>query len=371
MPPFNPLLNPPAYPAERYAPLADRLKRLLKTGNDLVFVQGEAIIALEAAAVSLSRPGMIAVNIVTSPYGGYFGQWLERGGATVTEIVAEAGKPIRVDAVRAALAVLPRVDLVAIVHAETSSGILNPLPEIAALAKAHGALLVVDAVASFGGHVLDVDGLGIDVCVTGPQKAIGGPAGLSMVSVSGRAWEAMTRAPDRSPSTLSLLDLKRNWLDLGRGVVPGMPSALEFWNLEAALDAVEAEGLDNCLARHALAAKATRAGLVAMGLQPWIDDDRESSTLATAAPVPSGIDGDALIAHAAALGVTLSPGFGAVRGQLVRLDHTGVRAAFPSVLATVVAYGAALAKLGHPVNIGQAAAAVAAAYERGVADASR
>lgn len=362
MPPFNPLLNPPAYPAERYAPLADRLKRLLKTGNDLVFVQGEAIIALEAAAVSLSRPGMIAVNIVTSPYGGYFGQWLERGGATVTEIVAEAGKPIRVDAVRAALAVLPRVDLVAIVHAETSSGILNPLPEIAALAKAHGALLVVDAVASFGGHALDVDALGIDVCVTGPQKAIGGPAGLSMLSVSDRAWGTM--ASGQAPSTLSLLDLKRNWLAQGRGAVPGMPSALEFWSLEAALDAVEAEGLDNRLARHALAAKATRAGLVAMGLQPWIDDDRESSTLATAAPVPSGIDGDALIAHAAALGVTLSPGFGAVRGQLVRLDHTGVRAAFPPVVATVVGYGAALARLGHPVDIGAAAAAIAAAYGR-------
>ena len=73
------------------------------------------------------------------------------------------------------MAALPSLDLVAAVHAETSSGILNPLPEIAALAKARGALLVVDAVASFGGHALDVDGLGIDVCVTGPQKAMGEP----------------------------------------------------------------------------------------------------------------------------------------------------------------------------------------------------
>ena len=93
-----------------------------------------------------------------------------------------------VEAVQAALAEPPRVDLVAVVHAETSSGILNPLPEIAALAKAHGALLVVDAVASFGGHALDVDALGIDICVTGPQKAMGGPAGLAIASISGRAW---------------------------------------------------------------------------------------------------------------------------------------------------------------------------------------
>ena len=365
MPPFNPLLNPPAYPAERYAPLADRLKRLLGTSNDVVFVQGEAIVALEAAAASLSRPGMVAVNIVTSPYGGYFGQWLERGGASITEITAQAGRPIGVDAVRAALSTLPRVDLVAIVHAETSSGMLNPLPEIAALAKAHGALLVVDAVASFGGHALDVDALGLDVCVTGPQKAIGGSAGLSMVSVSARAWDSMAKAAARAPSTLSLLDLKHHWIEQGRGAVPGMPSALEFWALEAALDAVEAEGLDNRLARHALAAKATRAGLVAMGIEPWIDDDNEASALATAAPVPPGIDGDALIANAAALGVSLTAGYGAVRGRLVRLDHSGTRAAFPSVIATVIGYGAALARLGHPVDIGRAAAAIAAAYERG------
>jgi len=363
-PPFNPLLDPPAFPADRYAPLADRLKRLLSTTGDVIFVQAEAILALEAAATSLARPGMIAVNIVTSPYGGFFGQWLRRGRATVTDVAASAGQPIGIEAVKAALDALPQLDLVSVVHGETSSGILNPLPEIAALVTARGALLVVDAVASFGGHALDVDALGIDVCVTGPQKAMGGPAGLSIASISASAWAAMEWAASFSPSNLSLPDIKANWLDRGRGVVPGMPSALEFWALEAALDRLEAETLPVRIARHRLAARASRTALKAMGVAPWVADEAQASTLVTTAPVPAGVDADALIAAGLELGVTFTPGFGEVRGKLVRLDHTGVRATFSPVLANVVAYGTALGKLGHKLDVGAGAAAVAEVYAK-------
>lgn len=364
MPDFYPLLNPPPFPADGYAPLADRLKALLATENDLVFVQAEAILALEAAATSLARPGLNAVNIVTSPYGGFFGQWLARGGATVTEIRSANGQPIGAETVRARLDALDRVDLVVLVHAETSSGILNPIAEIAALAKARGALLAVDAVASFGGHELAVDALGIDLCITGPQKALGGPAGLAMVTVSPAAWAAMEEAHAPSPSNLSLLDLRRNWLATGRGVVPGMPSALEFWALEAAVAALEAEGLAARIARHARAKRASLAALRAAGLAPWIADPDCASNLATAAPVPPGIDAARLIARAAELGVMLTPGFGEVRGRLVRLDHTGARAAFVPVLANLAAYTAALLDLGHPADVGAAAAAVAEVYGR-------
>jgi aspartate aminotransferase-like enzyme len=362
MPDFNPLLNPPPFPAARYAPLADRLKVLLATANDLVFVQAEAILALEAAATSLARPGLNAVNIVTSPYGGFFGQWLARGGATVTEIRGTNGQPIDVPTVRTRLDALDRVDLVVVVHAETSSGILNPLAEIAALVRARGALLVVDAVASFGGHELEVDALGIDLCVTGPQKALSGPAGLSMMTVSPAAWAAMEEADAPSPSNLSLLDLRRNWLATGRGMVSGMPSALEFWALEAAVSALEAEGLKARIARHAQAKRASHAALRAAGLAPWVADPDRASNLATAAPIPPGVDADRLIGRAADLGVTLTPGFGAVREKLVRLDHTGARAAFAPVLANLAAYLTALRELGHPADLGAAAAAVAEAY---------
>jgi aspartate aminotransferase-like enzyme len=350
----------PNYPADRYASLADRLKRLLGTKSDLVFIQAEALLALEAVAISLARPGVNALNIVTSPYGKYFGAWLRRGGAGVHEATAAPGQPIDAAAVRDVLGAITRLDIIAIVHGEAANGALNPLPEIAALAKAKNALLVVDAVASFGAHPLDVDALGIDLAVIGPQKALAGPVGLSAVTVSSKAWAHIAKTPDFSPSSLSLAEIKASWLDRGRGMLPGTPPPLEFWALESALDRVEAEGLDNVIARHRLAARASRAGLRALGVTPWIVDDASASALITAAPVPPGVDGDALIARAAQYGVTLGRGFGDIEGKLVRLNHTGPLAAFSTVLANVVAYGKALNS--DAANIGKAAEAVAAVY---------
>jgi aspartate aminotransferase-like enzyme len=250
--------------------------------------------------------------------------------------------------------------VLSVVHAESASGILNPLPEIARLCRERGVLLIVDAVASVGGHRLDVDELGIDIAVIGAQKALGGSAGLSAVAVSGRAWAAMEGGP--SLSTLSLLDLRTGWLDRGRGALPGMPSALEFWALDKALERVEAEGLDAVIARHGLAKAASRAGLRALGIAPWVADDSMASALVTAAAVPEGVKADALVAAMERFGVGISKGLGAIAERLVRLNHTGQRAQFTPVLANVVAYGQALAELGVKVDVGAAAEAVAVAY---------
>ncbi len=362
LPFFKLPLDVPAYPADRYAPLADRLRRLLSTRSDLVFIQAEALLALEASAISLARPGVRALNIVTSPYGAYFGAWLRRGGATVEELTASPGQPIRIDAVSAALDAHESFDIMAVVHSEGANGALNPLPEIAELARRRGALIVVDAVASFGAHPLELDRLGVDIAVIGPQKALSGPAGLSAVTVSERAWAHIAETADFSPSSLSLAEIKATWLEHGRGALPGTPSALEFWAFEAAIDRVETEGLDNLIARHAQAARAARAGLRALGVTPWIADDASASHLVTSATVPPGLDANRIIALAAQQGVSIGKGFGDIEGQLVRLDHTGVRACFSSVVASVVAYGKSVVSLGGMADLGAGATAVAAAY---------
>ncbi|KKZ83483.1 putative aspartate aminotransferase (plasmid) [Rhizobium phaseoli Ch24-10] len=152
---WNPLHGVPSYPAERYAVLADRIGGILRSRSDIVLVQAEAVVALEAGAVSLARPGLSALNLVTSPYGDWFGQWLRRGGAIVRNLVAEPGLPVEIDAVAKALDAGPHIDVLAVVHAESASGILNPLPEILTLARARGIVTVVDAVASVGGHQLE------------------------------------------------------------------------------------------------------------------------------------------------------------------------------------------------------------------------
>ena len=310
---WSTLLDIPAYPADGYARLADRICKMLRTKGDVLLVQGEAIIALEAVATSIASPAIRALNVVTSPYGKWFGDWLRRGGADVTDVTAPPAQPVAVEAFAAALDARPEINLVALVHAESASGILNPLPEIARLARARGAMVMLDAVASFGGHDLDIDGLGVDIAVVGAQKAFGGSSGLAAVSVSKRAWTFIDRQDAPVFSTLSLLDLKRNWLDKGRGLLPGMPSALEFFALEAALDRVDTEGLDATVARHALAAAATRDGLRALGVAPWVEDIR-ASNLVTTARLPNGIDIAAVLTHPASLEAGLSAGVGDVAG---------------------------------------------------------
>lgn len=358
---FDPrvLLDVPPFPADGFAPLADRLGRILRTGNDVLIVQGEAIVALEAAAASIASPAVRALNVVTSPYGRMFGGWLGRGGAAVTDLVAEPGLPVRADAFGRALAADPGINLVALVHAESATGILNPLPEIARLAKRRGALLVVDAVASAGGHELDVDGLGIDIAVIGPQKSLGGSAGLSALSVSPAAWAAIDRPDAPLGSILSLVELRRQWLDAGRGALPGMPSALEFHALAAALDRVEAEGLDAAIARHRLAARAARAGLAALGAQLWIAAAESASNLVTAAKLPSGAGIDAFLR-------LVPPDSGIDRAVgvdgLVRLNHTGERARPGPVLAGVRAFGGALSALGLAADMAAAERAVRDAF---------
>lgn len=362
---WNPLLDIPPFPADGYRQLADRISRLLNTEDDVLLVQGEAIIALEAAATSLARPGLKAINVVTSPYGALFATWLRRGGAIVLDVIAEPGLPVTVDAVAAAFEAQPDTAVLAVVHAESASGILNPLPAIAALAKTRGSIVVVDAVASVGGHELDAGALGLDVVVIGTQKSLGGSPGLSALSVSPAAWALIERSGGPMQSILSLLDLKRDWLDRGRPALPGMPSALEFHALAAVLDRVEQEGLPAVIARHSQAGAASRAGVVALGLQPWVAE-AGASNLVTAARLPEGLEINALLAALAPFGTTIGPAVGPAADRLVRLNHTGPRARFDIVIADVLALGSALRQLGFDADLGAASAAVVQRYGRQV-----
>ncbi|PZU62500.1 MAG: aspartate aminotransferase [Rhizobium sp.] len=306
------LLDPPAFPAERYAALADRLAALMSTSNDVLLIQAEAVLALEAAATSLARPGLKALNIVTSPYGTWFGGWLEKGGATVRNLTASPARPVTLEEVERALDEGPDFDLLAIVHAESASGILNPLPAM--------------------------------------QKALAGPAGISAISVSERAWALLSHdgAPDNS--MLSLMDQKKLWLDAGRGALPGTPAPLEFYALEAALDRIESEGLASANRRHKTAATATRNGLRALGIPTWVEEAHASALVSTAI-LPDTLEARAFLAAVSQKqGADISGGVGPGAERLIRLNHTGRRAHRDAVKANILAFSGALKSLGHAAN---------------------
>lgn len=357
---WSPLLDIPPFPPERYAITAARLGAMLHTRHDMAIIQAEAVVALEAAAISVIRPGMKAINVVTSPYGAWFGDWMRRAGGEVVDVVAAPARAIRLDAVAEAIKAHADAEILSVVHAESASGICNPLPDIMALARANGLVTIVDAVASVGGHDLDVDALAIDIAVIGPQKALAGPAGLSALSISPAAWDFILKPGGPQNSILALADLKP-WIDGDYGAPAGTAVPLEWHALDAALDRIENEGIEAVIARHAHAAAATRAGLIALGAACWAEPGM-GSNLVTTTELPMGMTADVLLVETAHIGQVLASGVGPGAERLIRFTHTGQQAYFGSVMASISAYGHALASLGYPADTEAGCSAVLQSY---------
>ncbi|MEE1821710.1 aminotransferase class V-fold PLP-dependent enzyme [Streptomyces sp. BE20] len=342
---MSPYLDLPPFSAADFAAVEDQVAALLHTTADVIVTQGEALLPLEAAIRSAAHPGSTALNIVTGPYGQTFGGWLRDCGANVVDLAVPFDTAVTAGQVAEALAAHPEVDFVSLVHAEAATGNTNPVAEIAAVVRAHGALLMLDAVASVAAEPLLTDAWGVDLCVIGGQKAMGGPAGVSAVSVSARAWERITAnpaAPRRS--YLSLLDWKERWTDAGRTVLPHAPAQLEMLALGACLDRIEADGLPAVIARHGAASAAVRAGVRALGtLAPFVPDDAHAAPVATTLRTPAGLDAAALAAELRRLDPTLpvQAGGGALAAGMLRVNHYGPAASPGTVRATLTALATA------------------------------
>ncbi|MFI6283835.1 pyridoxal-phosphate-dependent aminotransferase family protein [Streptomyces sp. NPDC051018] len=351
----HPFLDLPPLTAAHFAGIERRVAALLGTEQDVVITQGEALLPLEGCIRAGARPGSTALNVVTGPYGQTFGNWLRDCGAEVVDLEVPFHTAVTAGQVERALAARPEIDFVSLVHAEAATGNTNPVAEIGEAVRAHGALFMLDAVASVAAEPLLPDAWGVDLCVIGAQKAMGGPAGVSAVSVSDRAWErfaANPAAPRRS--YLSLLDWKERWIDGGRTTLLHAPAQLEMLALEACVERIEAEGLDAVTARHASAAAATRAGAVALGggLEPYVYEARDAAPVATTLRAPAGVDAAGLVAAALAAdpSLPLIAGGGSLAKEMIRVNHYGVDATRGAVRSCLAALGAALAQTGAEVD---------------------
>ena len=197
------------------------LAQAFRTSGDVVLMQGEAVLGLEAAARGLVKQGTRCLNLVSGVYAAWFGDWLRASGGDVQEFRVPYDEALDPEAVAAVLQEHGPFELVAMVHSETPSGVENPLQQIGLLVHEHGALMLADVVSSLAGSDVRIDEWQIDLAVAGPQKCLAGPPGMSLVAVSDRAWatiEANPAAP--RGSFLSLLDWKHTWIDGGRKAFP-------------------------------------------------------------------------------------------------------------------------------------------------------
>lgn len=347
---------------EEFKRVERKVASLYHTKSDIVLMQGEAILGLEAAMRAIVRPGMVCLNLVSGVFGKGYSHWLTSFGARLIEIEVPYNDIIDPADVERELSAHPEIELVTVVHLETPSGTLNRVDEIGRIAKAHGAITIVDAAGSFGGIAVFPDEWQVDICVAGAQKCLSGPPGVSLMCVSDDAWEVIRKNPTAPrDSYMSILDWKEKWLETGR--FPYTPSVSDIHGIEAACDEILEEGLDAAILRHEHVAHACRTGVEAMGLDLWPRSAVVAASSVTAVALPAEVDDIQVRDHIRdRYGVMLSAGQGA--GNIVRLGHMGVTARSMYPIVGLSALGRGLRDLGVDVRIGdglEAALAVLAA----------
>ncbi|WP_193178559.1 pyridoxamine--pyruvate transaminase [Oricola nitratireducens] len=346
-----------------YERVIDKAQKAMRLSNRPVILQGEPVLGLEAAAASLITPEDTVLNLASGVYGKGFGYWANRYTPNLLEIEVPYNESIDPQAVADMLKKHPEITIVCVCHHDTPSGTINPINEIGAIVADHGAYLIVDAVSSFGGMETHPDDCRASIYVTGPNKCLGAPPSLTLLGVSEAAWAKMkaNKAAPRA-SMLSILDWENAWSR--QEPFPFTPSVAEINGLDVALDLYLAEGPENVWARHALTAKATRAGLRAIGISPWAASDAIASPTTTSVRTPDGIDEEKL-RHAARerYGVVFSAGRGETLGKLTRIGHMGPTAQPIYAVAGLTAYAGALCALGHKVEVGKAVDAAMAVID--------
>jgi (S)-ureidoglycine-glyoxylate aminotransferase len=340
-----------------------------QTANEWTFpVSGTGRAGLEAAITSLVEPGERVVVGECGHFGTLLIDIAERCGAEVVPVRAEWGRIVEPDAIATALQG-GRTKLVALIHGETSTGVLQPLSEIAQLARAHDALLLADAVVTLGGCEVAVDRWGIDIAVAATQKCLSCPSGLAPVTYNERAAAALAarRSPVRS-NYLDLSQLARYWSP-ARFNHHTAPTAMVY-GLREALRALQSEGLEARFARHRLHGEALRAGIAALGLQLFGEEPpAHRLPMITPVLVPDGID-EQRVRHRLLqdFSIEIGAAFGPLQGRIWRIGTLGYSASRPNVLLCLAALEAVLRREGWRAAAGAGVDAALAYYEAAEAE---
>jgi len=335
----------PAFDA-LYERVLSRLPHVFATANPVLAFAASGTGAMESAAANLVRPGTRALACAAGKFGE---RWIALCDAYGADLVRyEPGWGARLDPaeIERKLQEHPGVEVVFATLSETSTGIVHDVQAIAEVVQRHGALLVVDAVSGLGAARLEQDAWGVDVVVAGSQKALMTPPGLAFASVSQRALEAAARAGEGR----YYFDWSRTAKSQAQGASPFTPAVSLFLGLDVALGMIEAEGLEDVWARHALLARATRAGALALGLDLYGDPD-ERSTVVTAIELPGDVDGGKVPGALRKLGITANGGQDDLKGRILRIAHCGYFGAF-DILTSLSGLEIALDQLGHAVEHG-------------------
>lgn len=327
---------------------SQRLKPIFGTIQDPLILTSSGTSALEAAVINTLSPGDEALVIVTGAFGDRFTKIIDRYGYILHRLDIEWGKACQPEQLQTALQKHPKTKAVFVTYCETSTGVLNPLKALAKVVQTYSdALFIVDGVSCLGAVSCQMDDWGLDLVVTGSQKALMLPPGLAFVAVSERAWNVIEQ--NQTPRFyLDLLSYRNN---LTKSTTPYTPAISLLFGLDEALRLLEEEGLEHTIQRHELLMKMCRAGVQALGLTLMTSNQDASPTVTSIYGGGESWSSEDLRKRLKQLQVYVAGGQQHLKGQIFRIGHMGYCDAL-DVLTTLGALEMALIQIGVSIQLG-------------------
>jgi len=337
----NPDLDMEFY--EFYKETCERISDFLKTENEVRILSGEGILGLEAACASLTEAGDRVLVIDNGIFGEGFGDFVTMYGGEPIFFKGDRQRAIDIDELKSFLDEDSDFKYATVVHCDTPSGVLNDIGVICPLLKEKGILTVVDSVAAMGGEDIRVDEWQIDIALGGSQKCVSAPPGLTFLSISDDAFNAMeVRKTPIASYYCNLLVWRNYYKDKW---FPYTQPISDINGLRRAIDNILDEGVDSLIERHHKIAKATRNAVVHAGLSLYIKDGYSSTV--TVVEVPGGIEDKKLREYMLEqYGVFIAGSFGYLGGKVIRIGHMGENAKVDKVSYTLFALQRALEHFG-------------------------
>lgn len=290
--------------------------------NDVLMYSASGTGAMEAALSNVLSPGDHLLVLVCGVFSQRFAEIAKTLGINVEELTVPAGQPNTVESLKQRLAqdTEKKIKAVTMIHSETSTGVLNPVKDLIAAVKDHGALSIVDTVTGLGSTEFRFDAWGADIAVSGSQKGFMIPPGLSFLAFSQKAWKAHQDTP--APGYyFNFAKYKKSQAD---HTTPYTPATPLISALDVALEMMKEEGLENTWRRHQLLRDMTRAGAEALGLELFVKDAQYASCAVTAILPPSGVSVDDIRKELReTFGIVVADGQKELKGQLFRIGHLG------------------------------------------------
>ena len=320
------------------------LRYLFQTENEFsITLPGTGMAAMEAAVCNVVEPGDEIIVGIHGFFGQRMAEIVERHGGTAVRVEVEFGQVVREQQIRQALDEHPNAKMVGVVHGETSSGIGQPLEEMGKVVRERGKLFLVDTVCSLGGADIPVDDYLIDICYSCGQKCIGGPAGISCITLNDRAQKVIqARTKPVDTWYLDLMLIKKYWF-ADRAYHHTAPGPMVF-ALKEALAIIQEQGLENRVARHKKVGDLLKEGLTSLGLELFGDPVNRLSMI-TCVMIPDGAD-DATVRGRLLreYGIEIAGGFGPLKGKAWRIGLMGFSASERNVHYLLAALGEILGR---------------------------